>query len=752
MTGGLRILTAATVLSGAASLMHETLWMRFLAAALGSTVQAAAAVFAAFLVGLALGARFSGAILDRRRRIVPTYAAIEVGICVFAIASGLLLNQLRDQPLAALGPMTGLGGMVRAFGLTLALVLVPTVLMGATFPAVMAVCRRLGADGPGMVRLYGLNTLGAASGTIACGWFAIPALGVTRTMLLAGSLNLIAALLCLPLWSTERRPVAATEARPEAPVQEPYRGRQVWLYAIAVLSGAAVLSLEVIWSRIAAFTLGNRTFAFSTLLAWILLLLTCGAYLSGTLVRRFAGRIPHLLALLLLTAAAGIVLSITIVNAWILGPESLVSLLPNSPAVAIALRVVGMGLLMAPFLIPLGCLFPTGLCCLRGMEGRPGELAGAYYMWNTLGSVTGSLATGFIGLPALGSFGCAAFAALACALGSLPLSLPLARAQASRRFGLLGIAAAGAMVIATPLLMPEQLRAPQPNEKTVLRVEDEWGVFQLNELPDGRLRATNNRTDLVFLWGDFSTSYVQEMQAHIASFLRPSSRTALVIGSGYGITAGALTANPRIEHIDAVEILPAMVAAADRFIPYNRAYHRHPHVHVVVDDGRRFLASSHDRYDIVSINMSDPHLPGASAMFNVDFYKAIKGHLGESGIVLQHAFGSDADIVLSTLKHSFRYLRAFPTYHGGFNVAASDHPLRPLRDEVERLAALPSMREALAGIGILAPIDPWQIFSRGLPPSALSGRLQEDLVSTDDRPLLEFSRRGDPLTWFFSNE
>ena len=81
-------------------------------------------------------------------------------------------------------------------------------------------------------------------------------------------------------------------------------------------------------------------------------------------------------------------------------------------------------------------------------------------------------------------------------------------------------------------------------------MEDEWGVFQLARTPEGHIRATCNRTELVFLLGAFATSYVQEMQGHIGSFLRPHSRVALVLGSGYGLTAGALAENPRLEKID----------------------------------------------------------------------------------------------------------------------------------------------------------------------------------------------------------
>jgi spermidine synthase len=619
-------------------------------------------------------------------------------------------------------------------------------LMGATFPAVMAAGRRLGAGDAGMLGLYGKNTLGAAAGTLLCGFYVIAAFGVTATLFIAGGLNLLAGLFCVPLLSAE-----ATQAEQAAGQASagPARGTektipQAWLYAISLLSGAAILALEVVWTRIASFTLGNRTIAFSTLLASVLLLLAVGAHLSGWLVGRFAGRITGLLAVLLLAATAGIVLATVIVNAWILAPDVAQSIFRHSPAVVVLLRILGVGLVMALFLVPLGCLFPTGLCCLRAIETRTGELAGRYYLWNTIGSVVGSLATGFLVIPSLGTFASATIVALLCAVGALLICVPLARAATTHRLGWTGIGTAALAIAVLPVVMPEQLHMTRVGEQPVLRVEDEWGVFQLSALPDGLIRGTNNRTDLVFLLGAFDTTYVQEMQAHIASFMRPSARTALV--------AGAFAVNPRIEHIDAVEILPAMVAAADRFAPYNRAYHRNPRVQVVVDDGRHYLARNPNRYDAISVNVTDPHLPGAATMFNTDFYEVVKRHLNPDGIVIQHAFGSDKDVVLSTLKHSFRYLRAFPSYKTGFNVAASDSPLRPERAAVEQLAALPSMREALADLGIVPPLDAWTIFSRGFPPSALQGLLRADLVSTDDKPLLEFSRRGDALTWFFSND
>jgi spermidine synthase len=752
MNQGLRLLALATVLSGAASWIHGTVWMRFLVTELGPTGPATLAVLAAALTGLALGARLCGPMVDRRRRTVPVYILIEVGICVFGLGTGLLLHHLRASLPVLLGHSTGVALVPRAFATTLAFVLLPTFFMGATFPVVMATCRRLGANVDGMVRLYGLGLLGSAAGIVACAGYAIPTFGVIRTMLWAGGLNLLAALLCLPLLSPEKAAIATAGHEAPAPATEPQVGWPAWLCGVSVLSGTAILALAVMGSRITTFTLGDRTFAFSALLGWILVLLACGAWVSRRLWRRFADRITWLLALLLLASAGGILLSVTLANAWILAPEALARHLPHSPTAIVLVRILGLGLLMSFFLIPLGCLFPTGLGCLRGSESRTGELAGQYRMWNTLGSVTGALVAGVVVIPALGAFACAALVALVCALGALAVCAPLARTRVGRWRGLVGVGGGVVALIAIPLLMPGQIHVFREGEQPVLRVEDAWGVFQVFALPDGRQRVMNNRTQLAPLLGDFSTSYVQEMQAHIASFLRPSSRTALVLGGGYGITAGALTTNPRIEHIDVVESLPAMAAAADRFQPYNRAYHRNPRVRIVVDDGRHFLANSQDTYDIVSLDIADAHLPRAAGLLSADFYQALKCRLGDGGIVVQHAFGMDADIVLSTLKHSFRYLRAFPAERNAFNVAASDNPLRPTQDEVERLAAIPSVGGALAQIGMLPPIRSWQMFSRGLPPSALSDLIAPNLVSTDDRPLLEFSHRDNPSAWVFSTE
>jgi spermidine synthase len=242
------------------------------------------------------------------------------------------------------------------------------------------------------------------------------------------------------------------------------------------------------------------------------------------------------------------------------------------------------------------------------------------------------------------------------------------------------------------------------------------------------------------------------MQGHLGMFFHPEAKTAVVLGSGYGITAGALGLYPQLERVDAVEILPALVEVADLFVPYNFAYHRNPRVRVVIDDGRHYLTRLEDRFDIVSINVSDPRLPGGSSLFHADFYDVVKQHLNERGIVLQHAFGTERRLVLSTLGRSFKHVLLFPSYQNGFNVVASDWPLEADPARIDTLAATPGVREALLDIGLIAPPAVGEIFSRGLTPRDVPGLFDDPQVATDDLPVLEYSSRGGAAGLFFSNE
>jgi spermidine synthase len=757
-------LKLATVLSGAAALIAETLWIRSLTNMVGSTVEAASTIFAAFLVGLALGAWLAGRKADLLRDPLRAYALVEVAIAFTAAAAGLVLFLVRDTLILG-GDVQGVARVALVFFFVLALVLLPTLLMGATFPLMVAAARRTGIPVTGVNVLYALNTLGASLGTVAAGFMMIPTLGVRGSVGAGALLNLLAALACLPALlgraastpASPFEPVVAPEAAGGAPPElgTPLESGtssslpQWMLLLVAMTSGLLTLGAEVAWTRLSSYYLGNRAYAFSTLMACVLISLAGGSWLAERLMRRFSRRVPELMGTVLVLSA-GLTLACGALSEWWIHHQSEVErLLPPGGGVFVLARILQVLVLMGPMMLAMGCLFPLSLTASRLTEERSGLAAGLFYLVNTVGSVAGSLLVGFWALPSVGVYRTIGYLV---AFGCLVAAVLFLRGVSVRLPKLAGLGVVTAVVTAVPLALPEELVTLEPYEKMVFRDEDRYGVFQVNALPGGLLNVTNNDTKLIHYLGAASTSYVQQMQGHLGMFFRPEAKTAVVLGSGYGITAGALGLYPQLERVDAVEILPAMVETADLYMPQNFGYHRNPRVRVVVDDGRHYLTRLPDRFDIVSINVSDPRLPGGSSLFHADFYDIVKQHLTEGGVVIQHAFGTEARLVLTTLAHSFKYVQLFPAYQNGFNVVASDQPLVADPEKIDALARIPSVREALHGIGLIEPLRAGAVFSKGLTPQEVPGLFNDFQVATDDFPLLEYSSRGGVAGMFFSNE
>ena len=659
-----RILLLACFLSGAASLFYEILWTRAFSLILGSTVQATSLIFAAFLTGLALGAWLFGSLSARLKRPLRAYILLEVGIAVAAVTIGLILHHQADMIGAALGD--GTTKYALAFLLAVAMILPPTLLMGGTLPIVLTIAQRNDRRLSIVGRFYGWNIFGAALGTLACGFLTIRLWGITQSYYIAMALNLTVAAMCVALLRKPQpeavTPVNDANTDPRAGVLP---GTENYLLLIAGISGVLILSLEVIWARFAGFFLGNRTYAFTLLMFTVLTLLAAGSWLSAKLYRSTAAKSSHepyrLFSNLLALSAIAVVLS-AVGGWWLIENQSVVEAkLPNLEEWILFYRFTEAFTLLALPLIFLGVLFPLAIALSRHCADNIGQTTARYYVINAVGVVIGSLGTGFIGVSYLGSFGM--FKLLVAVLVALTF---YSLYRGGRPLPIFAGPVAAATLVAL-LVMPDTYPTGlKPGEKLLKEVEDEYGVFRAARLKNQNLRVTNNQSELIYHLGAFSTDYVQQMQGHLGMHFNPSAKTALVIGSGYGITAGTLGSYDTIDYIDAVEILPSMVASADMFTPNNFNYHKNPKINVTIDDGRHFLMRQDRQYDIISLNVSDPHLPGGSTLFHTEFYALAKRHLKPGGVVIQHAFGSEWAIIASTLAASFPYTLFSRAYSNGF--------------------------------------------------------------------------------------
>ena len=740
----IRILLLVCFISGAASLFFEVLWTRAFSLILGSTTQAAALVFAAFLTGLALGAWLFGSLSARLKSPLRTYALLEVGIAFTAVATGLLLHYQADFIGAALG--VGPTRYLLAFILVLLMVLPPTLLMGGTLPILLTVARTCDKRLSVVGKLYGWNTFGAAAGTLICGFIAIRLLGVTGAYYCAMTLNLVVAVLAywLSLRSGDTQPEMPDTSSAASQTPLLHHPTESYLFMIALGSGAAVLSLELVWARFASFFLGNRTYAFTTLMFAVLTLLAAGSWLSAWLYQRIQQspqKDPRRLFSLLLVSAAFAVALSGWGGWWLIANQvDFESALPAAQQYVLVYRFIEAFALLALPLVILGTLFPLTIALSRHCAADIGATSARYYGVNTIGVVVGSLGTGFIGLSIVGSFGMLKLITVLLLLLALASLIKSWRPLPVASIGL-GMAALVVM-ITLPSSYPDGLAA---GESLVVEEEDAHGLFRINRLKNGRLQVTNNRSELIYHLGAYSTDYVQQMQGHLGMHFKADATTALVIGSGYGITAGALALYDGIERVDALEILPAMVSNADLFEPNNFSYHKSDKVQVQVGDGRHFLLRENRQYDIISLNVSDPHLPGGSTLFHLEFYELAKRHLKPGGVVIQHIFGSERAVIANTMAAAFPYTQFSRSYSNGYNAVAS---MSDLRVQASKHLDLPP--EALAQlrthVGRKIRTRPlYRSYAR------LPLNMRTDAIATDDRPAVEFSwNSGEKL--LFINE
>jgi spermidine synthase len=397
----------------------------------------------------------------------------------------------------------------------------------------------------------------------------------------------------------------------------------------------------------------------------------------------------------------------------------------------------------------LGLIFPLTLAARPAGGGNRASWVGLVYGFNTLASLLGSLASGYVLINYIGSNGLIAFNSALLMVSLVGLVYAFRKHFRPTDHALAVAAGVGFLAI----ILPRGTEVPPVVEPAgaIVRSEDAHGIFSVVRVDEGRLRVLNNRTELVYHYGDPITQYVQETQAYFPMLYAPRLENVLNIGSGYGITAGAFAQVAEVRSIDAVEIVPALVEHAKLFSPGNHGYHENPRVRVHITDGRHFLATTPARYDIISVNLSDPYLPGSSSFFSREFYELARSRLSEGGVLTQHIFGPDVGSLYHGIAEVFPHVKAIPSYGNGLTVIASMAPLKPHQrdvffskyDEGRALLGPIGLDGGLAGFEKLIALGDDEL-------RELASRAPEFRIS-DDMPTLEFRRIPGQLGLFYSN-
>jgi len=129
---------------------------------------------------------------------------------------------------------------------------------------------------------------------------------------------------------------------------------------------------------------------------------------------------------------------------------------------------------------------------------------------------------------------------------------------------------------------------------------------------------------------------LQRMLGHLPALLHPEPRAVLVVGCGAGVTAGSFTVHPGVERIVICEIEPLIPRVVARyFAPENYDVVHNPRVEVVYDDGRHFVLTTHEKFDIITSDPIHPWVKGAATLYTREYFETVKRHLNPGGLVAQ---------------------------------------------------------------------------------------------------------------------
>jgi spermidine synthase len=380
--------------------------------------------------------------------------------------------------------------------------------------------------------------------------------------------------------------------------------------------------------------------------------------------------------------------------------------------------------------------------------------------------VAGSLVTGYLALPALGSQRVLGASAIVFALAGVATALSLASRSRIWALGLAAVAGAGV------LLAPRWDLARLTSGTNVYFDGDEPPdeILMMEEDVHGGVTTVTRKGDVLTLYtnGKFQGNNGWEMNAqrffaHYPSlFVRDYERT-LVIGLGTGTTLGTIAAYPW-QDIDVAEISPSIARAAERYFgSVNNDALGDPRVHLHITDGRNYLLLDTKRYRMISMELSSVWFAGASSLYSAEFYHLVHQRLAPGGVFqqwvqLHHMSRRDFATILNTLAQEFEHVILF--YGGGQGIlVASEAPLVASRAHLERIqqdarvhASIPGSRPLpsllddvlVTGTGLRAFLDE-SARETETPPDAL--------VSNDDNLYLEYATpRNNVLPWSTRDE
>ena len=656
--------------SGCAALIYEVVWFQLLQLVIGSSAVSMGLLLAAYMGGLCLGSAALRRVIPSWRNPMQVYALLELGIG----ASGLIA--LYAVPLVAriyiAGAASGTAGLVLRGVVAAACLLPPTILMGASLPAISRVVENT----PNPVRqlglLYSFNIAGAVTGCVLAGFYLLRVYDMAVATWTAAAINLAIGLCALAMayGNSDTRRDGETVDKPD---RAPQRPGTALVYTAIALSGLTALGAEVVWTRLLSLLLGATVYTFSIILAVFLGGLWAGGTAGSFLSTRTRSPRVALAACEILLALAIAWTAFTIARVlpyWPVDPW-----LSVSPWFNFDLDVTRCLRAIFPATLLWGASFPLAMASVAREGEDPALVSGEVYAANTAGAIVGALVFTLLLIPAIGTKGSQQALIWIAALSAI---VAMTAATIEHPEGMRGMARASAAAAATVLLawgltdtasdIPWQAIAYGRRVAPVLREAESAGQkptaplfvgegmntsVVITQVDDQRFFYVSGKSEASSAPLDMR---LQRMMGHIPALLHTAPRAVLVVGFGAGVTAGALTRYPEVESIVVCELEKIIPPASDEYFGKEN-YHvlSDPRTRVVYDDARHYILTTPRKFDLITTDPIHPWVKGTATLYSKQYYELVKKHLNPGGVAAQWLpiYESDEQTVKSELATFF---------------------------------------------------------------------------------------------------
>lgn len=657
----LPVLLVLFVGSGCAALIYEIVWFQMLQFAIGATGVSLGTLLGTFMAGMFLGSLALPRFVSKNRHPLAVYAGLEVGIAILGLLLLILIPRV-SSIYGALAP-PGFASIFVRTAVCAILLLPPTLLMGATLPAIARYVESTPEGVSWMGFFYGGNIAGAVLGCVLAGFYLLRVHDIATATVVAAVANVVVATIALGLARATPRTASTTPENHGEPIFDPGR---LGVYVVIGLSGLTALGSEVVWTRLMSLMLGATTYTFSIILAVYLTGLGLGSGIGSYLAKILRG--PRFaLGACQLAAVGGIAWTAYWVTDafpyWPVNPA-----LTDDPWLVMQIDIVRALLAMLPGPVLWGASFPLAVAA-AARDGRdPGRLMGGVYAANTIGAVVGALAFGLIAIPVLGTqwsqrllIGVAALSAGVAFAPGLSSTRLMPDAVRARRIGLatlafVGIAWSAWRIDAVPSVLISYGRfAPTYfPPRTLYRGEGMNSSITVTELAEGvrnlhvggKVVASTEPQDMG----------LQRMLGHMTALLHEEPKTVLVVGFGAGVTAGSFVTHPSVERIVICEIEPLITREANAyFTDVNHDVLNDPRVEIIHDDARHFLFTTDETFDVITADPIHPWMKGAAALYTTEYFELAKKRLAPGGVMTQWVplYETTTEVVKSELATFF---------------------------------------------------------------------------------------------------